>query len=141
MTQTLSNVQQQLKSLRLGESASYLPELVRKAESEEWTYRTFLEHLTQYELKRREEKLVEKRLKWAAFPHDNTLDMFHLEEQNTLSKKQMNQLKEFIWVDQLYHLVLLGPAGVGKTLLATGLGIEAINQGYKVMFITMEELI
>jgi len=141
MTQTLSNVQQQLKSLRLGESASYLPELVRKAESEEWTYRTFLEHLTQYELKRREEKLVEKRLKWAAFPHYNTLDMFHLEEQNTLSKKQMNQLKEFIWVDQLYNLVLLGPAGMGKTLLATGLGIEAINQGYKVMFITMEELI
>lgn len=114
MTSSLSRVQQQLKSLRLGETASYLPELIRNAESEEWTYRAFLEHLTQYELKRREEKLVEKRLKWAAFPTSNTLDAFHLEEQNTLSKKQMNQLKEFIWLDQLYNLVLSGPAGVGN---------------------------
>jgi DNA replication protein DnaC len=35
----------------------------------------------------------------------------------------------------------LGPPGVGKTHLAVGLGLEAIQKGYKVSFISMGELV
>jgi len=38
-------------------------------------------------------------------------------------------------------MILLGPPGAGKTLLAVGLGIEAIQKGYRVYFVTMGELI
>ncbi|WP_338029063.1 ATP-binding protein [Acetivibrio clariflavus] len=37
--------------------------------------------------------------------------------------------------------MLLGPTGVGKTFLSIGIGVEAINCGYKVHFITMHDLI
>lgn len=97
--------------------------------------------ILEYEQKRREEKLQEKRLKWAAFPFRKSLDEFNLDEQQSLSKKQLNQLKELTWIEQLYNIILLGPPGVGKTHLAIGLGLEAIQQGYKVMFISMGELI
>ncbi|MBB5175139.1 IS21-like element helper ATPase IstB [Texcoconibacillus texcoconensis] len=137
----LESLQQQFKTLRLSETAEYLPDLIRQAELEDWTYRGFLKELASYELKKREEKQIERHLKWAAFPAHTTLEMYQLKEQQTLSQKQMNQLSELTWIDQLYNLVLLGPAGVGKTHLATALGIEAIYQGYKVMFIPMEELI
>ncbi|MEN2777442.1 ATP-binding protein, partial [Acetivibrio clariflavus] len=43
--------------------------------------------------------------------------------------------------EQGYNLILLGPTGVGKTFLSIGLGVEAINCGYKVHFITMHDLI
>jgi DNA replication protein DnaC len=33
-------------------------------------------------------------------------------------------------VDQLFNLIFLGPSCVGKTLLATGLGIEAIYSAF-----------
>ncbi len=69
------------------------------------------------------------------------MDEFNLDEQQSLSKKQLNQLKELTWIEQLYNIILLGPPGVGKTHLAIGLGLEAIQQGYKVMFISMGELI
>nr|WP_257197701.1 ATP-binding protein [Acetivibrio clariflavus] len=36
---------------------------------------------------------------------------------------------------------MLGPTGVGKTFLSIGIGVEAINCGYKVHFITMHDLI
>ncbi|MDF0728727.1 IS21-like element helper ATPase IstB [Cytobacillus sp. S13-E01] len=141
MNHSIEQLQHRLRSLRWAESATYLPQLISKAETEDWTYRMFIDHLTAYEQKRRDEKQIEKRLKWAGFPFYKTLEAFNLNEQQSLSKKQINQLKEFAWLDQLYNLILLGPTGVGKTLLSTALGIEAIHQGYKVSFISMGELI
>lgn len=47
-----------------------------------------------------------------------------------MSKKQLKQLKELQWLEQAYNLVLLGPPGVGKTLIATGLGLKAVHRGY-----------
>jgi DNA replication protein DnaC len=141
MTQSLEQLQQAFRTLRLSETANHLPSLIQQAESQDWTYRMFLDHLTAYELKRRDEKLIEKRLKWATFPFYKTIDEFQIDEQQSLSKKQINQLKEFTWLDQLYNLIILGPPGVGKTHFSTGLGIAAIHQGYKVSFISMGQLI
>jgi DNA replication protein DnaC len=138
---SMDDLQKDLRSLTLSETATHLPELIKQAESEEWTYRVFLTHLIKYEQKRREEKQIEKRLKWAAFPVYKTLDDFRVEDQHALSHKQINQLKEFTWLDRLYNLILLGAPGTGKTLLATGIGVEAINHGYKVAFVSMGELV
>lgn len=68
-------------------------------------------------------------------------DDFDLSAQESLSKKQLNQLRELLWLEQAYNLIFLGPPGVGKTCLSIGIGIEAINHGYQVSFVQMNELI
>src|SRR5699024_9419801 len=130
-----------LRGLRLSETAEYLPNLIKNAESQTLSYTQFLLEVMSYEKKRREEKLIERRLKWATFPVYKTLDEFSLVEQPSLKKIQFNQLSELVWLDQLYNIILLGPTSVGKTHLAIGLGIKAIQEGYKVTFISMGELI
>src|SRR5699024_1627283 len=45
------------------------------------------------------------------------------------------------WVDEHFTLIMVGPPGVGKTLLSTGLGIHAVNQGYQVSFVPMDHLV
>lgn len=137
----LTTLQDTLKSLRLAETANHLSTLLEQAETNHETYTSFLLNVVRYEQKRREEKQVERRLKAATFPYHKMLEQFNLNEQQSLSKKQYNQLKELLWIEQLYNLILLGPPGVGKTHLAIGLGMEAINQGYKVIFSSMGELI
>jgi DNA replication protein DnaC len=91
--------------------------------------------------KGREKKKFERMLKLACFPEYKTLDEFNLEEQITLSKKQFNQLKELSWLEKGFNLIFLGAPGVGKSHISVGIGIEALNNGYKVRFITMADLI
>lgn len=137
----MKRLQDILRNLRFGETAAFLPTLLENAETNDDTHATFLMNVMKYEQKRREEKKIERHLKWATFPYHKTLEKFNLGEQNSLSQKQFNKLKELIWIEQLYNLILLGPPGVGKTHLAIGLGMKAIYQGYKVIFTTMGELV
>jgi DNA replication protein DnaC len=137
----LKPLQELLKTLRLSETANHLPTLIREAEQKDSSFTQFLLDVTSYEKARREEKLLEKRYKLATFPFYKKLSEFNLQEQQSLSNKQLNQLKDLTWLEQLYNIILLGPPGVGKTHLAVGLGIEAINQGYKVIFTTMGDLV
>ncbi len=138
---TYKQLESVLKSLRLSETSENLPELLKKAEKQSLSYTQFLLEVMTYEQKKRAEKLIERRLKWATFPVYKTLPEFSLDEQPSLTKRQFNKLNDLGWLDQLYNLILLGPTGVGKTHLAIGLGIKAVHEGYKVTFISMGELI
>nr|WP_085505196.1 IS21-like element helper ATPase IstB [Thalassobacillus devorans] len=137
----LNQLQDLMKTLRLTETANHLPTLLREAEQKDASFTQFLLDVATYEQKRREEKLLEKRFKWATFPFFSTLEEYDLKEQKALSSKKLNQLKDLTWMEQLYNIIFLGPPGVGKTHLSIGLGIEALNQGYKVIFTTMGDLI
>lgn len=136
-----AQLKSQLGSLQIREATTILDELLLQAQVESYSYQQFLSKLLTHELKQREIKKTEKRLKLAAFPEYKTLQEFNVAEQQSLSQKQLNQLQELVWMEQAYSLILLGPSGVGKTLLATGLGIEAIQRGYKVSFVMMDSLI
>lgn len=137
----IQQLQEVLKNLHLVETANNLPTLIREAEKNDHSLTQFLLDVTSYEQQRREEKQLEKRLKWATFPFHKTIEEYNLKEQKSLSNKQLSSLKDLTWVEQLFNLIFLGPPGVGKTHLAVGLGIEAINQGYKAIFTSMGDLI
>ncbi|MGB4302803.1 MAG: ATP-binding protein, partial [Syntrophomonadaceae bacterium] len=130
-----------MKRLKITAAAAVVEERLMDAQVKEPSYQNFLLDLMQYEINRREEKQRLRFYKLASFPEYKTLEDFDLSVQPSLSKKQLNQLKELLWLEQAYNLILLGPPGVGKTMLSIGLGIEAINRGYRVSFVQMDELI
>ncbi len=141
MTVTAGHLKQRLSALNLTEAASIVEEILLDAHSKDWSCSQFLHQLLEYELQRRDEKQRAKRLKWAAFPFIKTLDEFKLEEQPSLSKRQMEQLREMLWLEHTYNLILLGPPGVGKTHLSVGLGMEALERGHRVSFVSMDDLV
>lgn len=141
MSASSAEIKQWMGGLNLTEAAQILEDSLHKAQAKDWTCGQFLQHLLKHEMTRREEKQQAKRLKWAAFPYIQRLDEFRLEEQQSLSKRQLTQLRELLWLEQTYNLILLGPPGTGKTCLSVGLGIEALEKGYRVSFIGMDALI
>lgn len=98
----LTELPDRMKTVRLVEASKALPELVKKAETEELSYSQFLLSVMTYEQQRRGEKKIEQRLKWAMFPVYQTLADFSLQEQTTLKKQSFNQLADLAWLDQLY---------------------------------------
>ncbi len=141
MESGLSVIKRNMATLNMPAAANILDELLLTAQSQNLTYQDFLFKLVNHEVNTREERRLEKQLKLASFPGYKTLDSFDIREQHSLSQKQLNQLKELHWLEQAYNLVLLGPPGVGKSHLAIGLGIQAVQRGYKAYFIGMDELI
>jgi len=45
------------------------------------------------------------------------------------------------WLEKAFNLLFLGPLGIGKSNLAIGLGIQAVELGYQACFMMMGELI
>lgn len=141
MNYSVEDLQQKFQQFRMSETSKELPSFLRKAEMKAWTYQEFLYELLSFEEKRRSEKTIEKHLKWARFPYQKKLDVFDLGEQTSISERQLRQLEELVWLEETFNLIFLGPPGVGKTHLAIGLGLEAIQKGYRVSFISMGELV
>lgn len=141
MTAAVEDIKKMLQIVNLYHTAEQLENLLNDSIQKSLSYEKFLEELLKKEIQNREQKRFEKRLKQASFPGYKTLDEFNIKEQQSLSQRQLNQLKELTWIEQGYNLILLGPPGVGKTHLSVGLGIHAVTQGYKVQFTQMNDLV
>jgi DNA replication protein DnaC len=51
------------------------------------------------------------------------------------------QLMDMCWIEEAYNLFFLGPSSIGKTHLSISLGVRAVELGYHVSFVTLDELI
>lgn len=122
------------RSLRLSAAADELTNLLAEAEANEMSYLSFADRLAEHELIQRQDKRIRRNRKMAAFPAEKRLEGFDYRHQTTITKRQVNALLDFQFIDERNNLVFIGPPGVGKTHLATGIGYKAVEAGYRVLF-------
>jgi DNA replication protein DnaC len=132
-----------LETFALKHSSRQLADLLERAEDNSLSYREFLLDLLETEVKGRNERRRKRNYTAAHFPPSvKTLEEYDPTElEDGVSESQIEQLKQLTWLDTCGNVVLAGPPGLGKTMLATGLGLEAINSGYTVCFEKMVNLI
>jgi DNA replication protein DnaC len=131
----------QYRSLRLTAIAGELTQLLAEAEAGEMSYLNFANRLSGYELQQRQANRVQRNHKAAGFPVHKHLEGFDYRHQTTITKRQINSLLDFQFIDERNNLVFIGPPGVGKTHLAIGIGHKAVDAGYRVLFRTALELV
>ena len=124
------------RSLRFNAIGKGLHQLLGEAEANELSYLQFAHQLAEYEWAQRNLKRVERNRRLAGFPVHKTLEEFDYRHQSTITKRQVNQLLDFSFIDNRANLVFIGPPGVGKTHLAIGIGHKAVDAGFKVLFTT-----
>ena len=141
MTSSIEVVAQKYRGLRCTSIADGLVEQLKQADANEVSYLEFADQLVEYEQKRRNRKRVELNRRKANFPATKRLEEFDYRHQTTITKRQVNQLLDFSFLDERTNLVFIGPPGVGKSHLAIGIGHQAIEAGYKVLFSTAMSLV
>jgi len=137
----LERLQEHLQRLRLFKSRERLEALLQDATAKEVSYADFLDQVLTEEVASKTAKHITMRTQLARFPFVKGLESFDFSYQPSLDKKQIQTLSACHFVEHGENLVILGPPGVGKTHLAVGLGLKAIEHGYRVLFTTAAVLI
>jgi DNA replication protein DnaC len=126
--------------LKLSGIHDRLEEIITGANEQKSSYADFALNLLKLEVDHRSKKDLQRRQKTAWLPLNHNLEEYDHSFNNDVSRQQINQLRECMWLEQNYNLVLMGPSGVGKTYLAAGLCSDALKKGYKAYFRTMEQI-
>lgn len=126
--------------LKLSGIHASLEEIISDANQQKSSYADFAMNLLKLEVDNRSKRDLERRQKNAWLPLNHDLEEYDHSFTNGISRQQINQLRECMWLEQNFNLVLMGPSGVGKTYLAAGLCNDALKKGYKAYFRTMEQI-
>ncbi len=124
-----------LKRLQLGPMAATLPERIALARREQLDYASFLEIILSDEVNRRADRRIELRLQGAGFEETCRLEDFDWSAAVTLDRRLLDAVFSLEFLAKHEHVLLVGPAGVGKSFLAQALGYATVRAGYTVRFI------
>lgn len=139
--QQIEKIRQYAQALRLTMLKNEPESYVHDAQLSNPGYLDYTVGLLEREVRQRQKTDLERRLKLAQLPDQHHLDQYDHQFDNGMTKPQLIQLRELLWLEQNYNLILMGPSGVGKTYLAAGLVHDAVRAGYRAYFKTMDEIL
>ena len=97
--------------------------------------------LCNYEIDYKMENASKTMIKAAAFPFVKTIEDYDFEFQPNLNKQDILELSTLRFMENAENIVFLGSSGVGKTHLATSIGICAASKRYSTYFIKCHDLL
>jgi DNA replication protein DnaC len=129
------------KDLKLPGLKSCFRDLARDAMSENQTPVSFLAACLAKELETRAQKRLNTRLKQARFHEVKTIEAFDFTAIPKLPKTTIITLTECKFIRKRENIICVGQSGTGKSHIATAIAVVAIQQGFRVRFTRVNDLI
>jgi DNA replication protein DnaC len=133
-------LEQLLRNLRLGRTLEIFDEQLLKAEEHDQTHSEFFVGLMRAQWHARQQQALDWRIKRAALPEQWSLESFPFAKQPGINRRQIRAFAELDFIPKAENLVFIGPTGVGKTGLASGLLLKALQNGYRGQFVRAQDL-
>jgi DNA replication protein DnaC len=140
-TLTADRIRNHATKLGLTHLTETITQLVERAETAQMGYLDFVDLLLEEEVGLREGRRFRNALKLSGLPHHKTLDDFDFAFQPGLDARKVRDLATLEFVPARSNIALLGPPGVGKTMLAVALAVAACQAGFSIYFTTLDDLV
>jgi DNA replication protein DnaC len=117
---------QTLKALKLGKLLPLLPERLRQARERKMDPADVLVTILGDEVQRRARQRLANRAMKAGLDATRVFDAWDESARITYDRRVLDELRTLRFVEAHHHVLLMGPVGVGKTMLAHALGHLAV---------------
>ncbi|NMA50106.1 MAG: ATP-binding protein [Tissierellia bacterium] len=131
---------EQLKLFKLVDIREHYQEIIDEAIEEKLGYKDFLTRLIRSEEEGKRKRLKERLLLKAGFDFIKTLDDIEYNFNESINYQKVKELGTLSFMERNENIIIIGPPGVGKSMIATGIGINACNAGKTVLYINAKEL-
>jgi DNA replication protein DnaC len=138
---TSQSLKQHARALRLSGLLDSLEMRLQEAETHRLPHAQFLELVLQDELNVREQRMIVRRKKAAAFRETRSLDTFDFAFNPSINRARIHELAACHFIRARRDVLLVGPPGVGKSHICQAIGMEAIKSGFLVLYRSVFDLV
>lgn len=140
-TSEYARLKANLLKLGLTKMAEYMPSYMEDPSASSKPAAQVMRELTDAEIRFRDESAAEMNFKLSNFPYRKTLDSFDFSYQPSVDRAVIAELRTLRFLETGDNVLFIGSPGVGKTHLATGIGIEATGSHVSTYFVHFRELV
>lgn len=130
-----------LADLKMPGALEALDEILQGVDGGGLTAGEAIERLLSAQIILRNTRRLEAAMRSSRLPAVKTLEEFDFTFQPSINRQQIESLHELGFLERRENVILLGPPGVGKTHLAISLAIMAAEQGRRVYYGTLSDLV
>ena len=135
------HLEEALRSLKLFGMLDTIEARLAQATAGEVGHVELLQALCEDEVSRRDTAGTERRLRNAHFEQHTTIEEFDFSFNPKIPAAQIRDLSTLRFIDAGESVILHGPVGVGKSMIAQALGHQACRRGHHVAFIKTSRLL
>lgn len=136
-----SKLEENLNYLNLKQMALHLPDISKKSVSDGLSFVEALTELTQKEVDLKVVNGIQAMVKVGNFPHRKEIDSFDFSYQPSINQAEIEELLGHQFIEKKENIIFIGPSGVGKTALATAIGISSAKKRISTYFIKSYDLL
>ena len=140
-TSEYARLKSNLSKLGLTKIVEYLPSYMEDPSAASKPAAQVMRELTDVEIRFRDESAAEMNFKLSNFPYRKTLGGFDFDYQPSVDRAAIAELRTLRFLENGDNVLFIGSSGVGKTHLATGIGIEATSSHVSTYFIHFRDLV
>jgi DNA replication protein DnaC len=129
-----------LEDVHLRHAAEGIRAWLDRAAQDAVSHHDFLVGLLEDEISARAADATQRRLQRAAFPFAATIEQFDFRFRPELKRQVVLRYLDPTFVEQALSIALVGPPGLGKTMLAVAVATKHVQLGYSARFITAQTL-
>ena len=141
MNSTYTQLVKNLEYLKMKQMVNHLDEIIDFTTKNNLSFVDALVKLTSYEIDFKETNMIKAMVKVGAFPHNKEIKDFDFDFQPNINRDEILDFISLRFIEAKENIVFLGSSGVGKTHLATSIGIAAAKQRYSTYFIKCNDLL